>query len=82
MTMEIKVWCQMFFDDGSVSEGKRFSAEILDDKDKNMKQIAHDFLKELGREEGFMLTWGAGNLIPMYYKVISSKESDSSASAP
>ena len=66
MTTDIKVWIQMFFEDGSVSQGKRLPAMILDDPDK-MKEVARGILRELGRSEGYMLTWGAGNMLFEYY---------------
>jgi hypothetical protein len=81
---EIKAWAHMFFDDGSVSEGKRVDAEVVEDKSL-MRQIAMDFLKDLNREEGLLLIWGAGELIQRYYKISIASvltESDFLASEP
>jgi hypothetical protein len=81
---EIMAWAQMFFDDGSVSEGKRVGADVVEDKVK-MRMIALDFLKDLNREEGLLLIWGAGELVQRYYKISISlvlAESDFSASEP
>lgn len=64
---EIKVWAQMFFDDGSVSQGKRVPASILDDDMGALKQIAHKFLEETHRTEGLLLVWGAGNIFFRHY---------------
>lgn len=60
--LEIKVWFQMFFEDGSVSEGKRLPAEILEDQEK-VELVARDLLKGMNRLEGYLLIWGAGNLV-------------------
>ena len=51
----------MFFEDGSVTEGKRYDAAILDDMN-NVSTIANDLLKTTNRTEGFLLLWGAGNI--------------------
>ncbi len=67
--MNIEVWAQMFFDDGSVSEGKRYPANILDDGLNEMRQIARKFLSDLGRNEGLLLVWGAGEIHQRYYKL-------------
>lgn len=83
MTSEIKVWLQMFFEDGSVSEGKRFPATILDEPE-SMREIARGLLRELNRTEGYMLSWGAGNVLFEYYNFSSypSEVSEISASEP
>ncbi len=79
----IKVWAQMFFDDGSVSQGKRIPAEWLDPQYAfKLKEIAESFLRDLNREEGWMLIWGAGNIDFEYYSTsslaeTSQQESDS-----
>lgn len=80
---EIKIWTQMFFEDGSVSQGKRFPATILDDPEE-MKGIARGMLRDLGRTEGYMLSWGAGNVLFEYYNFSSypSEVSEISASEP
>jgi hypothetical protein len=79
---EIKVWAQMFFEDGSVSEGKRYPEEVLDDQTGDLRQIAIKFLSDLNRTEGLLLVWGAGEIFSRYYILTSpSAESDSSASS-
>jgi len=82
---DIKVWAQMFFDDGSVSQGIRIPAEVYDD-DREIQSIASKLLKDTHRSEGFLLIWGAGDIRYGSFCVISSlpdisqEESDSSAS--
>lgn len=63
---DIKVWVQLFFEDGSVSEGRRLPALILEEPEK-MREVARGMLRALGRFEGYMLTWGAGNVLFEYY---------------
>jgi hypothetical protein len=64
---DIKVWAQMFFDDGSVSEGIRINAESVDD-DITLQNVANHILQSLGRDEGLLLIWGDGNIIPINVK--------------
>lgn len=81
---EIMAWAQMFFDDGSVSEGKRVPADVVDDG-AEIRKIAMNFLNDLNRQEGLLLIWGAGELIQRYYKISTASvlaESDFSASEP
>lgn len=59
--MQIEVWAQVFFLDGSVSEGKRIPAETLDDREA-MIQAGLNLLKSSNREEGHLLIWGAGEM--------------------
>lgn len=63
----IKVWAQMFFDDGSVSEGRRIPASVLEDEMGEIKQTAVKLLQSLNRMEGLLLIWGAGNIFYNYY---------------
>lgn len=77
----IKMWAQMFFEDGSVTRGIRFPAEWLDEGcEHKIAKLAESLLQDLNREEGWLLLWGAGNMV---FKPISSSsepsESDSSA---
>lgn len=58
---EIKIWAQMFFKDGSVTQGVRVDANILDD-DREIEVVAHNLLQSVNRDEGFLLLWGAGEL--------------------
>ena len=76
---EIMVWAQMFFDDGSVSEGKRFPASILDDDVVQMRLIAYKFLNDLNRSEGLLLVWGAGEIYQRYYKLSTASVSTESS---
>lgn len=76
---EILVWAQMFFDDGTVSEGIRIPANIYDD-DRIIENVIDKLLKSTNRkDEGLLVIWGAGEI---YIKPISSsaEELDSSAS--
>lgn len=78
--MDVKIWAQMFFDDGSVSEGKRFPIEMTDTIE-GIGEISQGLLSSTNRTEGFLLLWGAGEI--RFYNITSSSEvSDSSASVP
>lgn len=60
---EIKVWMQLFFEDGSVSQGMRVPAEWLDDpKWKDILRVTKSLLEDVNRDEGWLLVWGAGNM--------------------
>lgn len=76
MITDIKVWAQMFFDDGSVSEGIRVSSDVFDST-RTMKEIAIRLLKSLNRDEGLLLVWGAGDMFTRYYDFTSSQASES-----
>jgi len=56
---DVKVWVQMFFDDGSVTQGKYISRYIYDNEEE-IKENAASFLKDTGRVEGVLFIWGAG----------------------
>ena len=58
---DIKVWAQMFFDDGSVSQGIRVAVETLDD-DRLIEETAISLAGDLNRTEGLILIWGAGEM--------------------
>lgn len=74
---EIKVWAQMFFDDGSVTQGMRIPAEWLDKScEFKIKEVAELLLASVNREEGYILLWGAGNMRFSYYTTSSSLESE------
>lgn len=61
---EIKIWAQMFWEDGTVSQGRRIPAEWLDDpKLTNICKMAEGILDDLNRVEGYLLLWGAGNIL-------------------
>lgn len=78
---EIKVWAQMFFDDGSVSQGIRVSAEVFDDELGELRGIAVKLLQSVNRTIGFLVVWGAGEIFFRHYDISaissSSEESDS-----
>lgn len=66
--MEILIWAQMFFDDGSVSEGIRIPAEWLDEQHaEHIDEVAKILLDSTKREEGWLLLWGAGNMVFNHY---------------
>lgn len=68
--MEIKVWAQMFFEDGSVTEGIRINADVFDNTS-IMKEIAIKLLSSVNRQEGMLLVWGAGEMFNRYYSISS-----------
>jgi len=78
---EIKVWAQMFFDDGSVSQGIRIPADIFDNPN-DVVDLARSFVMDLNRTEGFLLIWGAGEVQGKYFVFTSLEESDSLVSSP
>jgi len=63
----IKVWAQMFFEDGSVTQGIRIPASILDNEMGEIRQTAIHLLGTVGRQEGLLLIWGAGNIFYRHY---------------
>ena len=76
---EIKIWAQMFFEDGTVSQGIRIPAEYLDKGyEELLEKTIQKLLGDMGREEGWFLLWGAGNMVFNHYPTSSSQESDSS----
>ena len=65
---QIKVWAQMFFEDGSVSQGIRIPAEWLqEDYEPLLRGVAQKLLEDLHRVEGWLLLWGAGNMELKHY---------------
>ena len=58
---EVGVWAQVFFDDGSVSEGKRISDLVFTD-DHIMEAIGRRLLESTNRKDGFLVVWGAGQI--------------------
>lgn len=78
---DIKIWAQMFFEDGSVTQGTRVMAEILEEENAYcIPLVAENLLKGVNREEGWLLLWGAGNMRFLHYPTSFSGASDSSAS--
>lgn len=72
---EIKMWAQMFWEDGTVSQGIRFPAEWLDDPElNNISKMAKSILDDLNREEGHLLMWGAGNIFFGRYPISSGSQ--------
>lgn len=71
----IKIWAQMFFEDGSVTQGIRIPAEWLDEGyEHRILAVAKSFLHDLNREEGWLLLWGAGNMVFNHYPTSFSSE--------
>ena len=64
---DIKVWAQMFFDDGSVTEGIRIPADLFDQDHSVMLSIAIRLLNTVNRNEGLLVAWGAGEMFSRYY---------------
>lgn len=72
MNYEIKIWAQMFFDDGSVSQGVRISAEFLEEQYAwKIQEVADMLFKSVNREHGWLLLWGAGNMVFQSYSTSS-----------
>ncbi len=69
MTEEVKVWAQMFFDDGSVTQGKYIPRVIYDHPDDIIK-LATLFLEETHRTEGILFIWGAGKVYAKKAKLL------------
>ncbi len=68
MVEEIKIWAQMFFEDGSVTQGKRIPAEWLEEAfEWKIKEVANELMKSVNREDGWLLLWGAGNIAFNHY---------------
>lgn len=61
MTEEVKVWAQMFFDDGSVTQGKYISRTVFDEQE-YIENLAREFLEDTCRKEGVIFIWGAGRV--------------------
>ena len=64
--VRIAIWAQMFFCDGSVSQGLRVLHTILD-SEQMQDDTAKYILKDLGRTEGLLLLWGAGMMKGIAY---------------
>lgn len=64
----ISIWAQMFFEDGSVTQGKRVAAECLDEGHEfQIDFIAQYLLDSVNRKDGWLLLWGAGNILFNHY---------------
>jgi len=75
--MKIEMWMQLFFEDGSVSQGIRFPAEWLDDPKKgNIERVIKTLLEDVNREEGWFLLWGAGNMVFNHYPTSFSSQAE------
>ncbi len=61
MTEEVKVWAQMFFDDGSVTQGKYVPVYIYQSEE-HIKGLANEFLVDTHRQTGVIFIWGAGQV--------------------
>lgn len=70
---EIKIWAQMFFEDGSVTQGMRVDAEWLEEAYAwKIDQVADLLMKSANRDDGWLLLWGAGNMVFNHYPTSSS----------
>lgn len=80
----MNVWAQMFFEDGSVTQGIRVPADVFDDEMGELRQIAVKLLDGVRRQEGLLLVWGAGEIFSRYYDLTSpsSEELSSLAEQP
>lgn len=58
---DIKVWAQMFFDDGSVTPGRYISRSIYDNPE-FIEELAKQMLDDTCRKEGVLFIWGAGRV--------------------
>jgi len=61
MTEEVKVWAQMFFNDGSVTQGKYIPRSIFDERER-IEALTREFLGDTNRKEGILFIWGAGRI--------------------
>lgn len=59
---EMLVWGQMFFEDGSITEGKHFPISIYDSR-RERQHIARTFLENTHRKNGVLLLWGCGRVM-------------------
>jgi hypothetical protein len=65
---EIKIWAQMFFEDGSITQGMRIPAQWLEEEyEELIIDVAQSLLSGVNREEGWLLLWGAGNMVFNHY---------------
>ena len=67
MSADIFIWAQMFFDDGSVTQGIRVRADIYDDTETEFKLIAKGLLASVNRTEGLLVVWGGGDISTRHY---------------
>lgn len=80
---DVKIWAQMFFEDGSLTRGIRIPAEWLDQGyEIHLRNIAQSLLQDVNRDEGWLLLWGAGNMVFKHYPTSFSEVSDSLALPP
>lgn len=58
----------MFFEDGSITQGLRIPAEWLDEQYAHaINEVAESLLKSVNRDDGWLLLWGAGNIVFNHY---------------
>ena len=53
----IKVWAQMFFDDGTVTQGK-YIPESIFSKPSQRNNVVLELLNDTNRKKGFIFIWG------------------------
>lgn len=73
MADEVKVWAQMFFDDGSVTRGRYIPRGIYDEPE-GAAALAREFLQETSREAGVLFIWGAGRVYATRAELRSTKK--------
>lgn len=79
---EIKIWAQMFFEDGSVTQGIRIDAEWLEEAYAwKIDETADLLMKSANRDEGWLLLWGAGNMVFNHYPTSFSKKTASESNS-
>lgn len=72
----------MFFEDGSITQGVRIPALWLDEGyEENIARTAESLLEDVNREEGWLLLWGAGNMVFNHYPTSFSSSSGPSESS-
>ncbi len=71
----------MFFEDGSVTQGIRIPAECLDEgMEWKIDEVAQLLLNDANRVDGWLLLWGAGNMVFNHYPTSFSSSSGLSES--
>ena len=81
MNNDVKVWIQFFYEDGTVSEGKRIPAYYLDEGYEEMLwKVTLTMMKDLNRTTGYRLIWGAGNMCGQSIDLSEELESETLAS--
>lgn len=64
--LNIRVWAQMFFEDGSVTQGKYIDESVFNKPDE-IQKIALEFLNDMNRKKGTLLIWGGKKMYGKTY---------------